>query len=304
MSKKKISIIIPVYNSTRSLNVLADKISKIGLGNYEIIFVDDHSKNFETQKILSNLAKKYKTRVKIILLSKNKGRTNSVLIGLKYATGTYNIIMDDDLQHDPKYIKNFLKYTDHDIVFANYSRNKNLLNNLFSFLKYLLDRYTFANRVRVSSFFMINSFIKKIILNSEYDDPYLPGLVDSATNDIISFDIKLNKRKYGSSNYTFVKKIKILKNIFFNYSNLPYQILFYSGLVFLIISLIIGSRIIYNYIYFNPITGWASTMGMIIFFGSINFLYNGFIGYVIFKKLNAILYNRKKFLNIKKIINF
>ena len=145
--KKKLSIIIPVYNSTKSLNELISKITKIDLGNYEIIFVDDSSKNLETRKILSNLAKKYKKIIKVILLSKNLGRVNAILTGLKYTTGSSNIIMDDDLQHNPKYINNFLKLKHHDVVFANYSRNKDLLNNLFSYLKYLLDRYNFENKV-------------------------------------------------------------------------------------------------------------------------------------------------------------
>jgi len=107
--KKYISIIIPVFNSTRSLNELIRGILKIPLKKYEIILVDDCSENLKTQKILFNLAKKYKNIVKVIVLSKNLGRTNAVLTGLNYASGDYNIIMDDDLQHDPKYINKFLK---------------------------------------------------------------------------------------------------------------------------------------------------------------------------------------------------
>jgi glycosyltransferase involved in cell wall biosynthesis len=300
---KKISIIIPVYNSTKSLNELISKITKIDLDNYEIIFVDDSSKNLETRKILSNLAKKYKKIIKVILLSKNLGRTNAIITGLRYATGSSNIIMDDDLQHDPKYINNFLKLKHHDVVFANYSRNKDLLNNLFSYLKYLLDRFTFENKVRISSFFMINSSIKKFLINANSINAYLPGLINESTDDIISFDIKLDKRKYGSSNYSFGSKIKIIQNIFLNYSNLSFKIIFLSGFIFLFISLFIGLKIIYNYIYFNPLPGWTSTLGLVIFFGSVNFIYSSFTGYLILKKIkNSTLNNN--LLYIKKIINF
>lgn len=301
--KKKLSIIIPVYNSTKSLNELISKITKIDLDNYEIIFVDDSSKNLETRKILSNLAKKYKKIIKVILLSKNLGRTNAIITGLKYATGSLNIIMDDDLQHDPKYINNFLKLKYHDVVFANYTRNKDLLNNLFSYLKHLLDRFTFENKVRISSFFMINSFIKKFLINGNSINSYLPGLINESTDDIISLDIKLDKRKYGSSNYNFGSKIKIIKNIFLNYSNLPFKILFLSGFIFLFISLLIGLKITYNYIYFDPLPGWTSTLGLIIFFGSVNFLYSGFTGYLMLKKIRDNMpYNNN--LYVKKIIYF
>jgi glycosyltransferase involved in cell wall biosynthesis len=301
---KKISIIIPVYNSTKSLNELISIITKIDLDNYEIIFVDDSSKNLETRKILSNLGKKYKKIIKVIFLSKNLGRTNAIITGLRYATGSSNIIMDDDLQHDPKYINNFLKLKHHDVVFANYSRNKDLLNNLFSYLKYLLDRFTFENKVRISSFFMIKSSIKKFLINVNSINAYLPGLINESTDDIISFDIKLDKRKHGSSNYNFSSKIKIIQNIFLNYSNLPFKILFLSGFIFLFISLLIGLKITYNYIYSDPLPGWTSTLSLVIFFGSVNFLYSGFTGYIILKKIKNSTLNNNNLLYIKKIINF
>jgi glycosyltransferase involved in cell wall biosynthesis len=301
---KKISIIIPVYNSTKSLNELISIITKIDLDNYEIIFVDDSSKNLETRKILSNLGKKYKKIIKVIFLSKNLGRTNAIITGLRYATGSSNIIMDDDLQHDPKYINNFLKLKHHDVVFANYSRNKDLLNNLFSYLKYLLDRFTFENKVRISSFFMINSSIKKFLINVNSINAYLPGLINESTDDIISFDIKLDKRKHGSSNYNFSSKIKIIQNTFLNYSNLPFKILFLSGFIFLFISLLIGLKITYNYIYSDPLPGWTSTLSLVIFFGSVNFLYSGFTGYIILKKIKNSTLNNNNLLYIKKIINF
>lgn len=299
--KKYISIIIPVFNSTTSLNELLGRISKIPLKKYEIIFVNDHSENLKTQKILINLAKKYKNIVKVIFLSKNLGRTNAILIGLNYASGDYNIIMDDDLQHDPKYINKFLKLKSHDVIFADYPRNKDFINNLMSYLKHLLDKITFENNVRISAYFMINARIRKFILNTNIADPYLPGLINSATKDIVSFNINLKKRKYGRSNFNFIKKINIIKNIFLNYSKLPYQILFFLGSSALLISFFLGIKIIYNYINYSPQPGWTSITFLVIFFSSVNLIFSGLIGYITFSKLNNLSVPKNNHHYIKKI---
>jgi len=303
VKKKYISIIIPVFNSTKSLNELLRKILKIPIKKYEIIFVDDCSENLETQKTLTNLAKKHKNIIKVIFLSKNLGRTNAVLTGLNYASGIYNIIMDDDLEHDPKYINKFLKLKNHDVVFASYSRNKDFFNNVMSYLKYLLDKITFENKVRISSYFMINARIRKFILNTSMTNPYLPGLINSATIDIVSFNINLNKRKYDRSNFNFVKKIKIIKNIFINYSNLPYKILFFLGSSTLLISFFLGINIIYNYINYSPQPGWTSITFLVIFFSSINLIFSGLIGYITFSKLNNLSSQKNNHYYIKKIIS-
>jgi hypothetical protein len=223
------------------------------------------------------------------------------LTGLNYASGDYNIIMDDDLQHDPKYINKFLKLKNHDVIFASYSRNKDFFNNVMSYLKYLLDKITFTNKVRISSYFMINARIRKFILNTSMTDQYLPGLINSATIDIVSLNINLNKRKYNSSNFNFVKKIKIIKNIFINYSKLPYQILFFLGLSTLLISFFLGIQITYNYINYNPQSGWTSITFLIIFFSSINLVFSGLIGYITFSKLNNLSAPKNNRYYIKKI---
>jgi len=248
------------------------------------------------------LKKKYKNIVKVIFLSKNLGRTNAVLTGLYYASGDYNIIMDDDLQHDPKYINKFLKLKNHDVILANYPRKKDFFNNVMSYLKYFLDKITFENNARISSYFMINARIRNFFLSRNMFNAYLPGLINSATEDIVSFNINLNKRKYDHSNYNFIKKVKIIKNIFINYSNLPYKILFFLGSSTLLISFFLGIKIIYNYINYTPQPGWSSIAFLVIFFSSVNLIFSGLIGYITFSKLNN-LHNRKNnHYYIKKII--
>ena len=43
--------------------------------------------------------------LEIIKLSKNYGQDSAIMSGLKYAKNDFVAIMDDDLQHHPKYLK-------------------------------------------------------------------------------------------------------------------------------------------------------------------------------------------------------
>src|SRR3989344_6135073 len=104
------SVVIPVYNSEKSLFELYKRITKVMQKqnkSYEIIFIDDCSLD-ESWKILQNLHKKDK-RVKVIQLTKNFGQHNAIICGFSFTKGNYVITMDDDLQHPPEEIPSLIK---------------------------------------------------------------------------------------------------------------------------------------------------------------------------------------------------
>ena len=102
----KLSIIIPVYNSSKILNKLVEEINKHLAqelkNNYEIIFINDFSQDTSWTTILE-LSNRYQ-EIKGINLEKNIGQHGSIFVGLKFSTGEKIVIMDDDLQHPPSSI--------------------------------------------------------------------------------------------------------------------------------------------------------------------------------------------------------
>ena len=100
----KLSIIIPILNEEKNIIPLTDKIRKV-LKNedYELIFVDDSS-NDKSRKILKDLKKKFNF-FKPILRNKDRDLTQSCFDGIRVAKFKNILIMDGDMQHDPKYIK-------------------------------------------------------------------------------------------------------------------------------------------------------------------------------------------------------
>lgn len=94
---KAISIIIPVYNEEKTLEMILKKVlsaDSLGLKK-EIIVVDDGSDD-RTRSIL----KKFKNKeLKIIYHKKNQGKGMAIRIGIKNATGDIVLIQDADSEY-------------------------------------------------------------------------------------------------------------------------------------------------------------------------------------------------------------
>ena len=106
---KKVSIIIPVYNEETSIKVLLDELDyflKNFEYSYEIIFVDDGSKDY-SYSLLKDAAIK-NTNFKVIRLRKNYGQSAAMLAAIDCSTGDVVVPLDADLQNDPNDIPKLL----------------------------------------------------------------------------------------------------------------------------------------------------------------------------------------------------
>ena len=115
--KNKISIVIPALNEEKNIKPLTKRIIK-NLRNikFEIIFVDDNSID-QSKTVLLALSKKYKF-FNPLLRKKDRDLTQSCFDGIEKSKYPNILIMDADLQHNPKYIPLMLKVfnNDYDVV--------------------------------------------------------------------------------------------------------------------------------------------------------------------------------------------
>ena len=113
--RRKLSIVIPILNEEKNILPLTKKIKKyLKSYDFEIIFVDDNS-NDKSKEILKKLKKKY-LFFKPILRFNEPDLSKSCFDGIKKSKFENILIMDGDLQHDPKYIPNmFNKYIKEDL---------------------------------------------------------------------------------------------------------------------------------------------------------------------------------------------
>ena len=126
----KLSIVVPVYNSSEILKELIKRISismkKAKLyKNFEIIMINDFSRDDSWKKI-KKLSSKFRF-IKGISLRKNYGQHNAIMAGLKFSKGEKVITLDDDLQHPPEFIKTIYdKLNKYDACYTYYRNRKHI----------------------------------------------------------------------------------------------------------------------------------------------------------------------------------
>jgi glycosyltransferase involved in cell wall biosynthesis len=109
-----LSVVIPVYNEEASLPPLWSELRPVleGLGlAVEVVFVDDGSKDRSAEIIRS--FRDADPRVRLVRLKANSGETAATDAGFKAARGRRVVVMDADLQNDPRDIPMLLAHLDH-----------------------------------------------------------------------------------------------------------------------------------------------------------------------------------------------
>jgi glycosyltransferase involved in cell wall biosynthesis len=263
----KLTVVIPVYNAEKSIEILIDELIKVLTNiSFEIILVNDGSIDLSA-KICKSLSAKYKN-IKYIGLRKNFGEFNAVICGLNYAQGAYSVIIDDDFQNPPSEILKLLneaENNDFDVVYSYYKEKKHsftrnlgssLVNNLTSYLlKKPKDLY-------LSSFKIIKKEVVQEIIKFETPYTYIDGLIFQVTNNIGKTEVLHNERSSGESNYTISKLISLFLTIIFGYSLIPLRLTLFAGIASIICSLI------YMALYFTGIVSeWGSPV--VIFLGGV-----------------------------------
>lgn len=280
-----ISVIVPVYNSSNSLKkiaaLLVDELNMIN-SSYEIIFINDASTD-NSYEVLKLLAFNNKD-IKVINLTKNFGQDNAIMSGLNNCCGELIVIMDDDLQHDPKDISSLIKglSPSFDVCYGMYEQRKD------GFFKSLMSKFNNMTatiilgkpyKLYLSPFKAFKADIKDEIIKYINPYPYIDGLILRVTNNINQVKISHFSRDIGGSGYNFIKSLSVWLNLSTSFSIIPLRV---SSIIGFLTSL--GSFILSIYFYISylqgmdPPEGWQSTILIILFLGGIQLMTLGIIG--------------------------
>ncbi len=99
-----LSIIIPAYNESRTIEKILDKVLAVNLPEQiasEIIVVNDCSSDDTAEKVRAYQSNHPDSNVKFFEHDKNKGKGAALYTGIKSATGDFLIVQDADLEYDP-----------------------------------------------------------------------------------------------------------------------------------------------------------------------------------------------------------
>ncbi|MCE5194192.1 MAG: glycosyltransferase [Nitrospiraceae bacterium] len=283
----KISIVIPVYKSEKILPVIAKQIDEAmeeaGLSrDYEVILVNDCSPD-ESWQIIEKLCDCYPS-FKGINLMKNTGQHNAIMAGLNHTNGRTIVMMDDDLQHSPKYIiQLFLKINEgFDVCYTKFKERKHslwkVLGSAFNdkAATIMLGK---PKKIYLSSFKAISSDVKNIIITYTGPFAYVDGLILMATNNLTSIEVEHYERHEGKGNYTFAKGIMLWMKMATIFSIVPLRIATFLGFISAIVGFILALILIIEKLTMNvPVRGWASLIVTVLIMGGIQLIALGAIG--------------------------
>ena len=284
---KKVSIVIGLYNSEKTIRAVLEEIDSVFSENqkyeYEVILVDDYSPD-GVYALVKELAKK-EPRIKVIHLSQNAGQTNAVLEGYRYAEGDYIVEMDDDLQMPAEGILHMLDTLvegNFDVAFAKYPEQKesafrrfgSKVNNKMA--EIMLGK---PHDICVNSFFVMRKFVRDALVEYSNNYPYLYGIIFAVTKNVVNVEVEHRERTNGKSNYTFRKLLSLWLNGFLNFSVQPLRMAMHLGMGVTAISFIVAIGLIIQRILFSTKSmGWTSLMVTIIFFSGVQLMGIGILG--------------------------
>jgi glycosyltransferase involved in cell wall biosynthesis len=270
------SLVVPVYNSEKSLGQLCQRIDGVFKklkDTYEIILIDDSSKD-DSWNVMKELRKK-NSNIKIIRLMRNFGQHNAIMCGLHQVSGKYVILLDDDLQNPPEEIPKLIhKINDgYDAVIgALEEKQDTLLKKLGSqFILYLNGKiFNKPKHIKLSSFkILTRPLVDQLkILKTPY--PYITGMVLSLSMNIANVTVKHETRRYGRSNYNLGKLLKLSFNLIINYTSLPLRALTLLGVIISTLSFCAGIYFITRRLFDKvAVPGWTSVVVLLSFFNGL-----------------------------------
>lgn len=297
--KTKLAIVLPCYNEEEILPFSIEKLSQLfdQLIKKEVIsdssfmlFVNDGS-NDNTWNIIKdyNTINKYVYGIK---LSHNVGHQKAIMAGMMAARkmGDIDVVitMDADLQDDLEAISKMIDEYENgaDIVYGVKIQRK--VDPFFkrisaeTFYK-LMNKYGVETVFNHSDFRLLSN--KALDILSQYDERniYLRGLIPMIGLPSATVDDIINERIAGKSKYTFVRMMGLALDGITSFSVKPIYSVIYIGVIFLIVSLLIGISVIYAFATKSAVTGWASLILSIWLVGGFMMLGIGIVGVYIGK---------------------
>ena len=284
---KKISIIIPAYNEERNIAPMVSELQKVFWGtnyNFECIFVDDGSTDNTLNEI--KIQRELHPFVHFVELSRNFGKDQALQAGIKLTECDALITMDADMQHPPQLIKEMIKHWEdgYDIIYT-YREKANEHAKAYQkissklFYKTISMLSDIQMEDGVADYRLID---KKVVTElkkiNEYE-VFFRGMIKWVGFNQIGIPFSPASRLSGEASYTVYKLFKLALNSTMSFSIRPLYVATFLGLLFSFLSLLYIPYILVSYFLgYIEVSGWASLIATVSFFGGLQLFVLGIIG--------------------------
>lgn len=247
-----ISIVSPVYRADKIVEKLVlelkNTLTKMGV-SYEIILVDDRSKD-NSWEVMKKIAQE-NTEVKCIRLSRNFGQHPTIMAGLSQAKGEWIVVMDCDLQDQPKEISKLYEKALEGFEVVQARRTvredgflKIMSSKVFSKIYGFFTDTIYDNEI--ANFGIYHKKAIQSVLHLGDSIKFFPLFINYVGYNATSIAVEHAQREEGNSTYSFSKLISLAFNTIISFSNKPLKLFVKFGMLISALSFGIGVYYLYQ----------------------------------------------------------
>ncbi len=214
-----LSVVLPIYNEGKSIPILFSTLENVlQQYEYEIIAVNDGSKDDSIAE-LKKVAARNKF-VKVIDFKRNSGQTAAINAGIQHSSGDIIVLIDSDLENDPKDIPNLLNKMEEgfDVVSGwrqNRWKGEFLTRKLPSLMANKLISY--ISGVSLHDYGCTlkayrREVIKDVVLYGQMHR-FIPVYCSWQGGKVTEMPVNYQPRQFGKSNYGIFRTYKVMLDL-------------------------------------------------------------------------------------------
>lgn len=273
-----ISIVFSFYNEQEAIPALIQTIRAVMLKepeNYELIFVNDDSKDNSVQAILQQ-AKIPKEEIIVVNMSRRFGVEESFMAGLEVAGGDAVILMYTDMQDPPETIHEMLVQWRQGADVVHTIRRQRIGEHP---AKTIAAHFAYKWITQISDikiprdagdFKLLSRRVVNHVRKFNETEPYLRGLIPwvGFKQDSVLYDMQ--PRKVGKSKVALFGKraLKVFLSGIFSFSDFPVHLILFLAAAGFLGTLVAAVFLLFTNQVFHPFAGmfvfllflWAMTM--------------------------------------------
>jgi dolichol-phosphate mannosyltransferase len=277
-----ISIIVPILNEAGNIALLYQEITRHCPLSFEIIWVDDGSKDNSLAEIerlaMDNIW------IKAISFSRTFGHQSALLAGMQLASADIIIIMDGDLQHPPSLLPELISRFNegYDLVSAKRIHTASIhpMKKWASSLFYGLLNFIADTRIEenVADFRIFNRKVLESILCFEERELFLRGIFSWIGFKTTTVPFEAPARSHGKSKYSWSKMAALGLKGALSFSFKPLRISLLIGFFISLAAFCFAIFAMIAHLNGRTVEGWTSIIIAVMLFGGIQLMAIGLLG--------------------------
>lgn len=282
-----LSVVLPSYNEELMIEKTAAKLKEIFSGaefEYELIFVDDGSKDTTWKKITAEA--ELDERVHGVHFSRNFGKESAVMAGLAEANGDCCVVIDCDLQHPPVKILEMYELwkQGYEVIEGQKSdRGKESATHAFAAHTFysLISKAVGFDMENASDFKLLDRKAVNVLLNMREKNAFFRALSSWIGFETTTVSFEVQEREAGESKWSTKSLVKYALTNISSFSTAPMQMVTVLGVIMFIITIVFGITAFVQKLMGIAQPGFTTVIILLLFSSSMIMISLGIIGYYI-----------------------